>query len=199
MNSEGFNRIFVESIKTYHVKDDVNQSCPNPYQENSLAFYLFKKNWIDTVQWHLEDLIRAEDIEPIELVKIKRWIDRSNQDRTDTVEEIDDYFFEKYKAVTPKENARFNTETPAWCIDRLSILNLKIYHMHQETQRTNASEHHLAKCQYKLNILLQQKKDLSKAINQLLEDLQTGACIVNTYKQMKMYNDPELNPVLRKK
>ncbi len=198
MNSEGFNRIFVESIKTYHVKDDVNQPCPNPYQDNSLDFYLFKKNWIDTVQWHLEDLIRAEDIEPTEVVKIKRWIDRSNQDRTDTVEEIDDYFFEKYKTVTPKENARLNTETPAWGIDRLSILNLKIYHMHEETQRTSASTSHLAKCQHKLNILLQQKVDLSKAINQLLADLQSGHCIVNTYKQMKMYNDPELNPVLRK-
>ncbi len=198
MTSTFFNRIFVESIKTYHVKDDVRQPCPNPYPPKTLEHLLFLKNWIDTVQWHLEDIIRAEDIEPAKALKIKRTIDASNQDRTDRVEEIDDYFFEKYKNVSPKPDARLNTETPAWGIDRLSILNLKIYHMNEEANRKDASEAHRSKCQLKLNTLLQQQKDLSLAIDQLLADIEKGNCIITTYKQMKMYNDPELNPVLRK-
>lgn len=197
MTSELFNRIFVESIKTYHVTDDVQQICPNLYPSQSLEQLLFKKNWIDTVQWHLEDLIRATDIDPVQALDIKRTIDASNQVRTDTVEEIDDYFFEKYATASPLPDARINTETPAWAIDRLSILNLKIYHMNEEAHRKNASEAHLKKCKYKLNVLLQQKVDLSLAIDQLIEDVSTGKIIIKTYKQMKMYNDPELNPVLR--
>jgi hypothetical protein len=198
MSSQLFNRIFKESIDAYHIKDDVNISCPNPYSSDSLEHLLFFKNWTDTVQWHLEDIIRAEDIEPTEALKIKRTIDHSNQVRTDTVEQIDDYYFDKYQSITPKENAQINTETPAWAIDRLSILNLKIYHMREEANRPDASEAHLAKCQHKLNVLLQQQIDLSLALNQLFEEIESGGRIVKTYKQMKMYNDPELNPVLRK-
>lgn len=198
MTSHFFNRIFIESIKTYHVEDNINLPCPNPYPPNSFEHLLYLKNWIDTVQWHLEDIIRAEDIEPKEALKIKRTIDASNQDRTDCVEEIDDYFYKKYQNITPHKNARLNTETPAWAIDRLSILNLKIYHMHEEANRKNASEMHRQKCQNKLNTLLQQQKDLSLAIDQLLQDIEKGNCVITTYKQMKMYNDPELNPVLRK-
>jgi len=198
MTSIFLNRIFIESIKIYHVEDSVHQICPNPYLPESFEHLLFLKNWIDTVQWHLEDIIRAEDIAPSEALKIKRTIDASNQDRTDRVEEIDDYFYEKYKGIAPKENARLNTETPAWAIDRLSILNLKIFHMHEEANRNDASDAHRQKCQHKLNTLLQQQKDLSLAIDQLLADIESGNCIITTYKQMKMYNDPELNPVLRK-
>ena len=198
MNSYSFNRIFVESIKTYHVKDDVNQDCPNPYKEETLNYLLFNKNWIDTVQWHLEDLIREETIDPSEALKLKRRIGKSNQVRTDTVELIDDYYFEKFDAIQAHSTARIYTETPAWALDRLSILNLKIYHMHEEANRKDASELHRDKCQHKLNVLLQQKKDLSTAIDQLLEDVADGKIIIKTYKQMKMYNDPTLNPVLRK-
>lgn len=198
MNSEAFNRIFVESIKKYHVKDDVNATCNNPYAPDTLEHLLYQKNWIDTVQWHLEDLIRAQGVSDAEIVRLKRWIDASNQDRTDTVEQIDDFFFLKFQDVPPQENVRLNTETPAWAIDRLSILNLKIYHMNEEANRTDASEAHIAKCQHKLKVLLQQKTDLSSAIDQLLSELMSGASRVTTYKQMKMYNDPQLNPVLRK-
>ena len=198
MNSDSFNRIFVESIKTYHVEDHVNQDCPNPYKEETLEYLLFNKNWIDTVQWHLEDLIREEGIEPSEALKLKRRIDKSNQVRTDTVELIDDYYFEQFDGIQSNSTARINTETPAWALDRLSILNLKIYHMHEEANRKDASQLHREKCQHKLNVLLQQKKDLSTAIDQLLEDVATGKIIIKTYKQMKMYNDPTLNPVLRK-
>ena len=198
MNSDSFNRIFVESIKTYHVKDDVNQICPNPYQEETLAYLLFNKNWIDTVQWHFEDLIRDEKIDPVEALKLKRRIDKSNQVRTDTVELIDDYYFEQFDGIQADSTARINTETPAWALDRLSILNLKIYHMHEEANRNDASQLHRDKCQHKLNVLLQQQKDLSTGIDQLLEDVASGKIIIKTYKQMKMYNDPTLNPVLRK-
>ena len=198
MNSNAFNRVFIESIKTYHVKDDVNQTCPNPYQKETLEYLLFKKNWIDTVQWHLEDLIRDEQIEPSEALKLKRRIDKSNQVRTDTVELIDDYYFEQFSNIKADPAARINTETPAWALDRLSILNLKIYHMHEEANRADASQLHREKCQHKLNVLLQQQKDLSLAIDQLLEDVASGKITIKTYKQMKMYNDPTLNPVLRK-
>lgn len=198
MNSNTFNKIFVESIKTYHVKDDINQVCPNPYKKDTLEHLLFYKNWIDTVQWHLEDLIREEEIEPSEALQLKRRIDKSNQVRTDIVELIDDYYFEQFDNVQTLSSARLNTETPAWALDRLSILNLKIYHMHEEANRKDASQMHREKCQHKLNVLLQQQKDLSLAIDQLLEDIANGKIIIKTYKQMKMYNDPTLNPVLRK-
>jgi len=198
MTAELFNKIFKESIDKYHINNDIAQKSPNPYQEKTVQYLMFDKSWIDTVQWHLEDIIRDPNIKPEKALEIKRIIDKSNQDRTDLVEDIDDFIFEKNKNVETKTDARINTETPAWAIDRLSILNLKIYHMKQETERTDATEEHIKKATLKLNVLLQQYDDLSIAIDQLLNDLSNGNIIAKTYKQMKMYNDDELNPVLRK-
>lgn len=188
--------IFDKSINDYHIKDDVGQEFTNPY-EKGVEKLLYRKNWIDTVQWHYEDIIRDPDINPEAALKLKRKIDASNQDRTDLVEYIDSYFLQKYQSVQPKPSATINTESPAWAIDRLSILALKIYHMKEEVERENASKEHKAKCQEKLNVLLEQKKDLSAAIDQLLKDIENGDKYMKVYKQMKMYNDDELNPVLR--
>lgn len=197
MFSEFAYTIFEESIQKYHVKDDVYQTFTNPYQKDDIAHLLYRKNWIDTVQWHYEDIIRDPNIEPGAALVLKRKIDASNQDRTDLVEYIDSYFLQKYQSVEKKANATINTESPAWAIDRLSILALKVYHMREEAERTDASKEHLAKCQQKLNILLEQKKDLSIAIDQLLADIEAGNKFMKVYKQMKMYNDEELNPILR--
>jgi hypothetical protein len=192
------NQVFNQSIQDYHVHDDVYQPVANPYDRNSIEHLLYLKNWIDTVQWHLEDIVRDPAIDPVKALDIKRWIDRSNQERTDVVEYIDSYFLEKYKAVTPQQDARINTESPAWAVDRLSILALKIYHMQEEAHRANATEEHRAACQRKLDILLIQQKDLGTAIEELLEDISTGKKYMKAYRQMKMYNDPSLNPVLYK-
>lgn len=196
MFSEKAFKIFEESIEDYHVKDDVDQEFVNRY-DSGIERLLYRKNWIDTVQWHYEDIIRDPEIEPEEALKLKRKIDASNQDRTDLVEYIDSYFLQKYQSVLVKPNAAINTESPAWAIDRLSILALKIYHMREEAERTDASAEHIQKCQEKLNVLLEQKKDLSTAIDQLLADIENGDKYMKVYKQMKMYNDDELNPVLR--
>ncbi len=190
-------RIFEESITKYHVEDDVNQSFENPYPKDDVAHLLYRKNWIDTVQWHYEDIIRDPEINPVDALVLKRKIDGSNQDRTDLVEYIDSYFLNKYKNVSKTSTATINTESPAWAIDRLSILALKIYHMDEEANRKDASEEHLKKCSEKLNILLEQRTDLSIAIDQLLTDIENGNKFMKVYKQMKMYNDDELNPVLR--
>ncbi len=190
-------KIFEESIREYHVKDDVYQSFENPYPKSEIAHLLYRKNWIDTVQWHYEDIIRNPDIEPKSALILKRKIDASNQDRTDLVEYIDSYFLEKYQSVEKGQNATINTESPAWAIDRLSILALKIYHMREEATRADASEEHREKCNQKLQVLLEQKKDLSTAIDQLLMDIEAGKKYMKVYKQMKMYNDEELNPILR--
>ncbi|MDO6818177.1 DUF4254 domain-containing protein [Zobellia sp. 1_MG-2023] len=189
--------IFEESIQKYHIKDNVYQSFENPYPKDDIARLLYRKNWIDTVQWHYEDIIRDPDIAPADALVLKRKIDASNQDRTDLVEFIDSYFLDKYKDVVVKENATINTESPAWAIDRLSILALKIYHMQEEVGRTDASLEHIEKCTQKLNVLLEQRKDLSTAIDQLLMDIESGDKYMKVYKQMKMYNDDEMNPVLR--
>ena len=189
-------RIFEESTKAYHVSNHVDASINNPYEEKSIEFYLYLKNWIDAVQWHLEDIIRNPKIDPIEALVIKRRIDKSNQDRTDLVELIDSYFLDKYKSVVVKPTAKINTESPAWAIDRLSILCLKVYHMQQEADRTDALPDHIASCKNKLAVLLEQKADLSEALDQLLNDIETGDKYMKVYKQMKMYNDPSLNPVL---
>ncbi|MDO6604356.1 DUF4254 domain-containing protein [Arenibacter palladensis] len=191
-------KIFEESIEKYHQKDDVSQEFNNPYPKEDISHLLYRKNWIDTVQWHYEDIIRDPNIEPVAALKLKRQIDASNQDRTDLVEFIDSYFLNKYQSVEKDKNATINTESPAWAIDRLSILALKIYHMQEEVNRTDASQDHIQKCQNKLNVLLEQKKDLCSAIDQLLEDIESGKKYMKVYKQMKMYNDNELNPVLRK-
>ena len=190
------NPIFVQVINDYHKTDNVDTPINNPYELKSIEYYLYLKNWIDTVQWHFEDIIRDPNIDPVEALALKRRIDKSNQDRTDLVELIDSYFLDKYKEVIPLGDATINTESPAWAIDRLSILALKIYHMQQEVERTDTSEEHRTQCQTKLNVLLEQRKDLSSAIDQLLADIEAGKKYMKVYKQMKMYNDPALNPVL---
>ena len=203
MNNNSFSEyawsIFNRSIEDYHITDDVDAVKPNHYENNSLEQILYDKNWIDTVQWHLEDIIRDENIDPVKALEIKRRIDASNQKRTDLVEFIDSWFLNKYKNTTPNADAKINTETPAWAVDRLSILALKVYHMDLEANRASASDEHREKCQMKLNTLLEQKKDLSSAIDQLLNDIENRLVKIKTYKQMKMYNDETLNPVLYKK
>lgn len=191
--------VFQESVSNYHIHDNVNQPLENPYEEDSVEALLYRKNWIDTVQWHFEDIIRDPNITPDAALKLKRKIDKSNQDRTDLVERIDDFFLEKYTNVQPCEGASLNTESPAWAIDRLSILVLKIYHMQEEARRENSSEEHKVKCQQKLNVLLEQRKDLSEAIDQLIADISEGKKYMKVYRQMKMYNDESLNPVLYKR
>lgn len=193
------NAIFEKSINDYHRTDNVDSPISNPYTEKSIEYFLYLKNWIDTVQWHLEDIIRDPDINPAEALLIKRRIDKSNQDRTDLVELIDSYFLDKYKDISPLSDARINTESPAWAIDRLSILALKIYHMQQEVDRKNTSADHNEQASKKLQVLLTQRKDLSTAIEELLEDIETGKKYMKVYKQMKMYNDPGLNPILYNK
>lgn len=188
--------IFNQSIYDYHQKDQVDNPINNPFQNDSLERLLYAKNWIDTVQWHLEDIIRDENIDPTEALKLKRRIDASNQQRTDLVEFIDTWFLEKYSNVTPNPGARINSETPAWAVDRLSILALKVYHMSLEANRESASEEHRNNCTAKLNVLLEQKKDLFEAIDQLLLDIENGKIKMKVYRQMKMYNDENLNPVL---
>ena len=191
--------IFQESIRKYHKEDRVDQALVNPYPKDDIAHVLYRKNWIDTVQWHYEDLIRDPEIDPGAALELKRKIDASNQERTDLVEEIDRYFLSKYKDVPIAEDARINTESPAWALDRLSILALKIYHMQEEVEREDATSAHRDTCRQKLAVLREQRRDLSVAIDQLLEDIASGKKYMKVYKQMKMYNDAELNPVLREK
>ena len=190
------NRIFAQVIDDYHRCDDVDAPVRNPYTNGSIEYLLYLKNWIDTVQWHLEDIIRDPNIDPVEALKIKRRIDRSNQERTDMVEYIDSYFLDLYKDVRVAADATVNTESPAWAIDRLSILALKIYHMEQEVRREDVSQKHIEECGRKLDVLRQQQVDLSGAIVALLDVIAAGRNYMKVYKQMKMYNDPELNPVL---
>lgn len=201
MFSDKANKIFAEVIDKYHEINDVDQAFRNPYDKDGslIEHLLYRKSWIDTVQWHYEDIIRDPNIDPVDALKLKRQIDASNQDRTDMVEYIDSYFLEKFKDVKVRDNATINTESPAWGIDRLSILALKVYHMNEEAERTDASQEHRMACKTKLNILLEQRVDLSTAINQLLDDIAHGRKYMKVYKQMKMYNDDELNPVLRSK
>lgn len=190
--------IFERAILDYHKADDVDTPMHNPYA-GGIEADLYRKCWIDTVQWHLEDIIRDPHINPVGALAIKRRIDQSNQDRTDLVETIDSFFYTKYRNITPQPDATINTESPAWAVDRLSILALKIYHMREQAERSDASEAHRATCQQKLNVLLEQQTDLSAAIDQLLADIEAGRKWMKVYKQMKMYNDPETNPVLYSK
>ena len=188
--------IFNQAINDYHQFDNVDTPINNPFQEKSIEFYLYLKNWIDTVQWHLEDIIRDPAIDPVEALQIKRRIDRSNQERTDLVEMIDSYFLQKFANIEVKADATINTESPAWAIDRLSILQLKIYHMRIEANREDSPEEQRNRCAEKLAVLLEQEKDLTSAIDMLLADMEAGKKYMKVYKQMKMYNDPSLNPVL---
>ena len=192
------NKIFQDVIEKYHIINTVDQPFENAYPESDLLEHLlYRKSWIDTVQWHYEDIIRDPQIDPVAALTLKRQIDASNQDRTDMVEYIDSYFLEKYKGATVKADATINTESPDWGVDRLSILALKVYHMNEEATRNDASAEHKAACQTKLDILLEQRVDLSTAIDTLLSDIEKGDKYMKVYKQMKMYNDDELNPVLR--
>ena len=194
--TEQANSIFRRVIEDYHLTDNVDTPIRNPYDRDSVEYSLYLKCWIDTVQWHYEDLIRDPHINPTEALALKRRIDRSNQERTDLVEQIDTYFRQCYQDVKPLADARLNTESPAWAVDRLSILALKIYHMNEQANRPDATPDHRERCQQKLNVLLEQQVDLSTAIDQLLEDIEAGRKYMKVYRQMKMYNDPSTNPVL---
>ena len=197
--TEKANKIFNQAIADYHIKDNTDTPIQNPYQEGTIENRLYLTCWIDTMQWHFEDIIRDPNIDPAEALVLKRRIDKSNQDRTDLVEQIDTYFRETYKDVKVQADARINTESPAWAVDRLSILALKIYHMKEQVERPEASAEHQAKCQAKLNVLREQQVDLSTAIDQLLEDIEAGRKYMKVYRQMKMYNDPSTNPILYNK
>jgi hypothetical protein len=192
-------KIFQQAIRDYHLTDHVDTPVNNPYDRDSIEYKLYMKCWIDTVQWHLEDLIHDPHIDLAEALQLKRRIDHSNQDRTDLVEEIDSYFRQQFSEVKVQADARLNTESPAWAVDRLSILELKIWHMKEQAERKDASEEHLTRCKLKLDVLLEQRVDLSTAIDQLLDDYQAGRKVMKVYRQMKMYNDPSTNPVLYKK
>jgi hypothetical protein len=193
------NSIFEEATRLYHQTDQVDAPMPEIYTPGTIEYDLFRKNWIDAVQWHLEDIIRDPDIDAVKALEIKRRIDHLNQERTDLVEKIDTYFLDLFKNVTPLPNASINTESPAWAIDRLSILAIKIYHMWEEVNRIDANQEHLMRCRAKLNILMEQRNDLSTAIDHLLNDILEGRKYMKVYRQMKMYNDPSLNPVLYNK
>ena len=197
--TEQANLIFAQAVADYHRTDNVNTIMPNPFEEGTIEYDLYRKNWIDTVQWHLEDIIRDPSINPIEALSLKRRIDHSNQERTDLVERIDSYFMECYRDVQPQSDARINTESPAWAIDRLSILHVKLWHMREQVERKDVSAEQHAKCTAKLTVLEEQLNDMTISISQLLADYQTGKRIMKVYRQMKMYNDPTLNPVLYSK
>lgn len=196
MISKLCNKIFGEAINDYHIHNNIHQPIQNPYRISSIEHLLYLKCWIDTVQWHMEDVVRNPEIDPVEGLQWKRRIDASNQERTDVVEYIDSYFLEEYKTVEAKPTAKINSESPAWVVDRLSILALKVYHMREETLRNDASEEHKNLCTQKLNILLNQQADLSNSLDELIQDIENGDKYMKVYKQMKMYNDPSLNPVL---
>jgi hypothetical protein len=199
LNANQCYEAFQRSIDDYHVHDHVDTSIKNAYPPASFEHLLYAKNWIDTVQWHLEDIIRLPEINPVEALQIKRRIDKSNQDRTDMVEKIDDYFLEQFKGVTSKASAKINSETPAWLLDRMSILLLKIFHMKEQTERKDASAEHIEKCKAKLDVLMEQRADMQLAFDQLMEDIKSGDRKMKVYRQMKMYNDASLNPMLYQK
>ena len=194
--AETCNQIFSRSVCDYHLTDNVDAPMHNPYPDHTIESDLYRKNWIDVVQWHLEDIIRDPQIDPVEALALKRRIDRSNQDRTDLVERIDSYFWDRYHAVVPLAGARINTESPAWAIDRLSILHVKIYHMRIEVARTDVTPEQHGRCAAKLAVLEEQLGDMTLSITQLLDDYEAGRRVMKVYRQMKMYNDPTLNPVL---
>ena len=196
VNADACYAVFQRSVDDYHRTDDINAAIQNPFAPDSLEHMLYAKNWIDTVQWHMEDLIRNPEIDPAAGMELKRRIDSSNQRRTDMVERIDDYFVREFAHVTPAPGARINSETPAWLLDRMSILVLKIYHMDEQVRRTDVDEKHRQQCAAKLSILMEQKEDMRLAFDELVEDIANGVRRFKVYRQMKMYNDASLNPVL---
>lgn len=197
--TENCNVVFDKATADYHITDNIDAPRPVPYPEGSPEAILYLKNWIDVTQWHMEDLIRDPQIEPVEAVALKRRIDASNQERTDMVEELDTWFRDRYAGVKPLPDATINTESPAWALDRLSILAVKIYHMKAEVDRADADEAHRRKCAAKLDVLLEQRADLTAAIDTLLRDIEAGRKYMKVYRQMKMYNDADTNPVLYNK
>lgn len=199
LSAEECYSVFQRSIDDYHRTDDVDAPINNPYPAGSFEALLYVKNWIDTVQWHLEDIIRKPDIDAAEGIHIKRRIDKSNQDRTDTVEKIDDRFLSEFSGVKPKHGVRINSETPAWLLDRMSILLLKIFHMKEQTERKDADSFHVERCRQKLTVLLEQRQDMQTAFDELIEDIASGNRRFKVYRQMKMYNDSSLNPMLYNK
>lgn len=190
------NEVFDRSVADYHKKDNIDAQIDNPYRSGSFEAILYSKNWVDAVQWHLEDIIRDPEIDPKEALELKRRIDRSNQVRTDMVEDIDTWMRERYKDIKVSDDATINTESPAWALDRLSILALKIWHMREQAERKDVDEAHLERSKARLEILLEQRMDLSLAIDQLLADIEAGRKYMKVYRQMKLYNDPSTNPVL---
>lgn len=188
--------VFNRAVADYHLHNNVDASINNPYPEGSFEHLFYAKNHVDTVQWHLEDIVRDPHIDPVAGIDLKRRIDKSNQVRTDMVEQIDDQFLLQYADVEVLPTARVNTESPAWAIDRLSILILKIFHMREESTRMDAADDHRSRCAAKLQVLLEQQTDLSVSIDELLAEIREGKKIMKVYRQMKMYNDPSLNPVL---
>ncbi len=194
--AQNANEIFDLSVADYHRSDNVDTPCANPYEKGSIEAIFYDKNWVDAVQWHLEDIIRDPEIDPKEALELKRRIDRSNQVRTDMVEDIDTWFRDLFKEIKPLKDATINTESPAWALDRLSILALKIWHMREQAQREDASEEHRARSRAKLDVLLEQRADLTQAIDTLLDDIKAGRKYMKVYRQMKLYNDPATNPIL---
>jgi hypothetical protein len=195
MKAKDCNKTFKLAIENYHIHDDVNAKKPNPFDKGSLNYIMYDKCWIDTVQWHLEDLIRIPDLDPKKGIALKQRIDKSNQNRTDMVEIIDDYYFSLFEA-SSRNASSMNTESPGWVVDRLSILCLKIFHMEEQVSRTDVDNLHIDDCRKKLGILSLQQNDLSDAFDQLLEDYKNGIKKMKVYRQMKMYNDAKLNPEL---
>lgn len=196
---EQANTIYAQAVRDYHVKDHVDTPLANPYEQGTIQADLYQKCWIDTVQWHLEDIIRDPEIDPTAALALKRRIDASNQDRTDLVERIDTYFWEQFHNIQAQPNARINTESPAWAMDRLSILHVKLWHMQEQVDRRDVSAEQHAKCEQKMAVLREQLGDMTTSITQLLDDYQNGVRVMKVYRQMKMYNDPSLNPVLYNK
>ena len=199
LNASDCYLIFQQSIDDYHLQDSVDTPAKNPYPAGDFNWLLYAKNWIDTVQWHLEDIIRVPTIDPVEALKIKRRIDKSNQDRTDMVEKLDDYFLTQFKNVKYLPGVRINSETPAWLLDRMSILMLKIFHMKEQTERKDADAQHIRSTNAKLAVLMEQKADMQSAYDELIDDIANGRRRFKVYRQMKMYNDDSLNPVLYQK
>ena len=196
MISQIANTVFNKAINEYHLQDNINAQVESPYNKESIEHLLHVKNWIDTAQWHMEDVVRNPNIDAVEGLDWKRKIDAQNQVRTDMVEFIDSFFLDKFKDVKTEKTATINTESIAWALDRLSILALKIFHMAEEAERSSATEVHRISCKKKLDILLEQQNDLSRSIDELMVDLGSGQKKMKVYKQMKMYNDPSLNPIL---
>lgn len=195
-NAQECYRIFEQSVADYHRQNDTDHPVSNPYSEGSFEALCYLKNWIDTVQWHLEDIVRDPEIDPVKGLALKRRIDKSNQHRTDVVEQLDDRIISHFRMVVPGPEARLNSETPAWLLDRMSILVLKIWHMKEQTERKDVSAEHVLKCQSKLDILLEQREDMARCFDELIEEVGNGKRIIKVYRQMKMYNDYSLNPVL---